>query len=69
MLRRLAALEVADVELPPELRQWLGEPITDADRAAIVPAVLLLPAEQEAVLRDLPAELREWFGNRLYPAT
>ena len=66
MMRRLAAIEAANVELPPELRQWLGEPITDAERAAIVPAPPLSDAEWEAALHKMPPDLRAWLEERNY---
>ena len=33
--KRLDALEGGEVDLSPELKQWLGDPLTDAERLAL----------------------------------
>lgn len=64
MMRRLTAIEAGKVELSPELRQWLGETITEVERASIVPRPPLSPEEDAAAIRALPADMRAWFEGR-----
>lgn len=65
--KRLSKLEVTPLDLPPEIRQWLGHPINDAERATIKPVCVVTKAEETAELAALPRDVREWFGGRLRP--
>ena len=39
LAKRLDALEGGEVDLSPELKQWLGEPLTDAEHLALAGGV------------------------------
>ncbi|QBM75893.1 hypothetical protein E2E30_08995 [Sphingomonas sp. AAP5] len=69
MMRRLAAIEAGKVELPPEVRLWLGETITDEERASIVPQPPRSNEEDAAAIRALPADMRAWFESRVVTNT
>ncbi|WP_010161385.1 hypothetical protein [Sphingomonas sp. PAMC 26617] len=62
MMRRLAAVEAGRGELPPEVRLWLGDPITEEERVSMMP-----PAAQPnggAAVCNLTAEMSAWFEGR-----
>jgi hypothetical protein len=63
--RRLGHLESQQgAAIPAEIRQWLGEPITDAERAHIAATPLPIAVEQCTIIARMPATLRAWFAER-----
>ena len=56
--RRLRALEVGTSDVPPDIKQWLGWPLTEAERRQ------LCSPQQNAPLdpATLDKETREWLG-------
>ena len=63
MMRRLAAVEAGRGELPPEVRLWLGDPVTKEERASMMPRAAQ-PNGGAAGVCNLTAEMSAWFEGR-----
>lgn len=59
----MTALEDADLELPPSVRAWLGEPLTAAERRALDSGDACATAEDTS---EVSPEFRMWLAER-YP--
>jgi len=62
MHRRISAVEATRMVVPPEIRAWLGDPLTAAEQRELAAGRIVTPTSNPA--SSLPSSLQAWLDER-----